>query len=263
MNRFAILGCLLFAGCSRPTDSPGTLHVAAASNLSRIFPALARACANSTGLTLVPSFGNTAQLAQQIENGGPFDLFLAADTAHVANLEIVHKLIPNSMHNYAQGRLVLYAPRRPDLRKLEDLALPSVKKIGIAKPELAPYGKASIETLTNLRLWPALEPKAVYGQNIGAVLQFVDSSNVDAAFTALALVNESPGNKILVDAALHAPLDQALGIPSGTAHPEQAARAAAWFLSPEAQRIFSSSGYGIAAQDSGRAPHTPPATVKP
>ncbi len=239
------------------------MHVAAASNLSRIFPALARACATATGLTLVPSFGNTAQLSQQIENGGPFDLFLAADTAHVANLETARKLIPNSMHNYAQGRLVLYAPRRTDVRKLQDLALPSVRKIGIAKPELAPYGKASIEALTSLRLWPELEPKAVYGQNIGAVLQFVDSSNVDAAFTALALVNESPGNKIPVDPSLHSPLDQALGIPAGTGHPEQAGRAAAWFLSPEAQRIFSSSGYGIAAQDSGSAPHPPSATVRP
>jgi len=263
MNKIAILACLFFAGCSRPADSPGTLHVAAASNLSRVFPGLARACTNATGLTLIPSFGNTAQLAQQIENGGPFDLFLAADTAHVLKLETAHKLIPNSLHNYAQGRLVLYAPRRPDIRKLEDLALPSVKKIGIAKPELAPYGKASIEALTKLKLWPSLEPKAVYGQNIGAVLQFVDSSNVDAAFAALALVNESPGNKILVDPSLHSPLDQALGIPSATAHPNEAARAAAWFLSPEAQHIFSNSGYGIAAQDSGIAPHSPPATVKP
>ncbi len=263
MNRFTLLGLLALTGCSPSQELAGTLHVAVASNLSRIFPTLARACHGSTGLTLVPSFGNTAQLAQQIENGGPFDLFLAADTSHIASLEIVHKMLLNSVHNYAQGRLVLYAPRRPDIRRLEDLALPSVKKIGIAKPELAPYGKASIEALISLHLWGALESKTVYGQNISAVLQFVDSSNVDAAFTALALVNESPGNKVLVDPSLHAPLNQALGIPAGTQHAEQARRAAAWFLSAEAQEIFSKSGYGIARQDPDRMRPATDATVKP
>lgn len=251
MNKMLLVLILsIIFGCSRPVDSAGTLHVAAAANLSRIFPTLARACQHATGLTLVPSFGNTAQLAQQIENGGPFDLFLAADTKHVTDLESVHKVLSGSVHNYAQGRLVLYAPRRPDIRKVQDLGMPSVKKIGIAKPELAPYGAASVEALTNLKLWSALEPKVVYGQSISAVLQFVDSSNVDAAFTALALVNDNPGNKIPVDAKLHAPLNQALGVPAGTVHPGPAQRAAEWFLSPQAQAIFSSSGYGIASQDS-------------
>ena len=263
MNRLTVIGILALTGCSAPADPAGTLHVAAASNLSHIFPTLARVCHGATGLTLVPTFGNTAQLAQQIENGGPFDLFLAADTSHVLNLEIVHKMLSNSVHNYAQGRLVLYAPRRLDIRKLEDLTLASVRKIGIAKPELAPYGKASVEALSRLHLWAAVEPKVVYGQNIGAVLQFVDSSNVDAAFTALALVNESPGNKVLVNPSLHEPLNQALGIPAGTQHAEQAHRAAEWFLSAEAQQIFSKSGYGIAAQDSDRKLPAPAANVKP
>lgn len=255
MNKLVIFGFLLLTGCSSPTESAGTLHVAAASNLSRLFPQLASACRNSTGLVLVPTFGNTAQLAQQIENGGPFDLFLAADRVHVQKLQ--------NVHNYAQGRLVLYAPRRGDIISLNDLARPNVKKIGIAKPELAPYGATTVEALHKLNLWTAVEPKVVYGQNISAVLQFVDSSNVDAAFTALALVYDNPGHKVLVDPKLHAPLDQALGIPAGTTHLTEARRAADWFVSQQAQAIFQAAGFGIAAQEPDSPKPLSPGTVKP
>ena len=283
MKKILLAGALvMLIGCSRNTDSPTTLHVAAAANLSRVFPPLARACKAATGLTLVPSFGNTAQLAQQIENGGPFDLFLAADVKHIQDLDAAHHVVHDSVHNYAQGRLVLFAPRRPDIHSLADLKLASVKKIGIAKPELAPYGSATVEALTNAGLWPAIEPKVVYGQNVSAVLQFVDSSNVDAAFTALALVQDRPGEKLTVDPKLHTPIDQALAIPSETAHLDSARRAAAWFLSAEAQHIFTESGYGsgsvvlahgrqvgpqgpkrIATQDPDSSAFQPAATLKP
>ncbi len=246
MHKYAQLAVLasFLTGCSPSANSSTTLRVAAAANLARIFPKLAAACKKSTGLTLVPSLASTAQLAQQIENGGPFDLFLAADRSHVVALDNVHKLISNSVHNYAQGRLVLYAPRRGDITSLADLKLPSVKKIGVAKPELAPYGEASIQALTRLNLWPEVEKKLVYGQNISAVLQFVDSSNVDCAFTALALIYDNPGHKLPIDPSLHAPIDQALGIPSTTTHPAEAQRAAAWFISDQARTIFTESGYG-------------------
>ena len=241
--------------CSHPPEA-STLHVAAASNLARLFPKLAGACKKTTGLILVPSLGATSQLAQQIDNGAPFDLFLAADVPHIA-------AIPNSMHNYAQGRLVLYAPRRTDIQSLSQLNLASVKKIGVAQPELAPYGKATIQALTKSGLWPGVEAKVVYGQNISAVLQFVDSSNVDCAFTALALVYDNPGHKIVIDPGLYAPLNQALAIPASTKHPAEAAKAAAWFLSPEAQAIFTAAGYGIAPQDADITRPALPDTVKP
>ncbi len=232
------------------------MHVAAASNLARLFPALASACHRATGLTLVPSFGATAQLSQQIDNGGPFDLFLAAEIPHVAS-------VPGSVRTYAQGRLVLFAPRRADLQSLADLKLATVKRIGVAQPDLAPYGRAAVQALTKAGVWPQVEAKVVYGQNISAVLQFVDSSNVDCAFTALALVYDNPGHKVLIDPALYAPLNQGLAIPSSTSHLEEAKRAAAWFVSQEARTIFRGAGYGIAAQEADSERPTSAGTVKP
>ena len=263
MNKIVVLSVLLLTACSPAPDAAGTIHVAAASNLARLFPDLARACRHATGLALVPSFGNTAQLAQQIANGGPFDLFLAADTKHVQDLALAGKIASASVHNYAQGRLVLFAPRHPELKQLAGLADPSFRKIGIAKPELSPYGAASLQALTKAGLWPKLESKAVYGQNISAVLQFVESSNVDAALTAMALVYDRPGTKLSIDPKLYDPIDQALGIIAESAHREQAERVAAWFVSAEAQALFTKAGYGIAAQDSGSRGTGAPGTLKP
>lgn len=241
MRRWLALA-LLLGGCAKAPE--GEVYVAAAANLARVFPDLSAACAKRTGVRLTPSFGSTAQLAQQIENGGPFDLFLAADTEHVDELASKGLIAEASRAIYARGTLVMWAPKRPDLAKPEDLARPDVKKIGIARPELAPYGRASIETLTAVHLWPQLEGKAVYAQNISAVKQFADSSNVDAAFTALALVIDSGGHYATIDEKLHRPIEQAMCVLKNGAHADRAKQCAAFLASDEAKAIFRRAGYG-------------------
>jgi molybdate transport system substrate-binding protein len=248
MSRWCLALVLLVSACGHAPEQ-GELHVAAAANLSLMFADLARACEKSTGVKMTPSFGATAQLAQQIENGGPFDLFLAADAQHVDALVTRNLAAPDSRALYARGKLVIWAPRRPDIRTIEDLGRAGVKAIAIAKPELAPYGQASIEALTAAQLWPAIEKKIVYAQNIQAVKQFADSSNVDAAFTALGLVKSLAGHYVEVAGKLHKPIDQAMCIVRTTQHLDQARRVESFLTGPEGRAIFERFGYeGIAAQ---------------
>lgn len=111
---------LCFTSCGRQgTEAHPELHIAAAANLAGMFGKLSAAYEKRAGVRLAPSFGSTAQLATQIENGAPYDLFLAADVEHVDLL--VEKGFVNSRSIYARGRLVLWAPRRTDIRSLEDL----------------------------------------------------------------------------------------------------------------------------------------------
>ncbi len=63
------------------------LTIAAASNLTGVFQAIGPQFEQATGIHPVFSFGSTAQLALQIENGAPFDVFAAADTEHIDQLE--------------------------------------------------------------------------------------------------------------------------------------------------------------------------------
>jgi molybdate transport system substrate-binding protein len=237
-----VIAFLLFAGCG-PKQEAGELHVAAAANLQRVLDPVSKAFDRQTRVKVIPSYGASTQLAQQIENGGPFDIFLSADTAQVDRLAAKGLITDKSRAIYARGVLALWAPKRTDIQKLEDLRRPDVKRIGIANPELAPYGKAAIETLTALHFWPELQSKVVYGPNISTVAQFAESANADVSFTALSLVNDRLERPIVVPENLHQPIDQALGIVKSTPHGEAAAEFRQFLLGSEAQAIFAKFGY--------------------
>lgn len=234
---------LIISGCSinRPSSE---INVAAAANLQRALEPLAKAFKHNTGVKVVSSLGSSTQLAQQIENGAPFDVFLSADTAQVDRLSAKGLVAQGSQATYARGVLVLWAPKRLDLKSVQDLSNASVKRIGIANPELAPYGRAAIETLTALGLWPALEPKVVYGPNIAVAAQFSESGNADVAFTALSLVNERVEKPILIPESLHRPIEQALCVIKASPRAALAKSFTDFIMSKEGQAILAQSGYG-------------------
>jgi molybdate transport system substrate-binding protein len=220
--------------------APVEVHVAAAANLRGVLDDIARGFLAKTGIHVVSTIGPTAQLAQQIENGAPIDVFLSADTQHVDDLIARHAVDASSRAVYARGRLVVWAPTRPDIATLRDLAHPDVHQVGCAKPELAPYGAAAVEALKKAGLWQQVEPKLVYGQSISAAKQYADSGNTAAAFTALSLVINSGGHYVLIDENLHAPLDQALCIVKSN---PAAVKFREFLLGPEGTAILAKSGY--------------------
>jgi len=219
------------------------VHVAAAANLRAAFAEIARGFESQTHIHVVPTIGATAQLAQQVENGAPVDVFLAADTQHVDRLIAAGLAEPRTRAIYARGRLVLWAPQRSDITSLRDLAAPSVNQVGCARPELAPYGAAAVQVLKHEGLWNAVEPKLVYGQSISAAKQFADSGNVAAAFTALSLVFQQPGHYVLIDERLHDPLDQALCTVKQSAQQESAWKFREFVLGDEGRAVLTRYGY--------------------
>jgi molybdate transport system substrate-binding protein len=219
------------------------LHVAAAANLSTVLPELSTAFERQTKIHIVPTLGATAQLTQQIENGAPFDVFLSADVEHVDQLIKNGFVFSNSRAIYALGQLVVWSPRRPDLHSLEDLAKSDVRVIAVAKPELAPYGVAAVETLKNSNLWEKLEKKIVYAPSIAIAKQFADTGNAEAAFTALALTVGQTGNSFTVSEKLHKPINQALGIVKNSKEEKNARAFTAFLAGPEARDILKRFGY--------------------
>jgi molybdate transport system substrate-binding protein len=236
---FNIAAVLLIAACSQAAE----LHVAAAANLSTVLPDLSAAFERQTKIHIVPSLGATAQLTQQIENGAPFDVFLSADVEHLDQLIRDGFVVSNSRAVYARGQLVVWAPRHADLHSLNDLAKSDVRAIAVAKPELAPYGAAAIETLKNSGLWDKVEKKIVYAPSIAIAKQFADTGNAEAAFTALALTAGQPGNAFPVEEKLHQPIDQALGIVKDSKEQKDARAFTAFLAGPEAREILKRFGY--------------------
>ena len=164
---------VLLSSCTtRPQVQPAPkLTVAAASNLTGVVNEAAQAFTQRTSIEVVFSFGNTAQLAQQIENGAPFDVFAAADTEHVDTLVNSGKLTRGSRAIYALGQLALWVPKgdQINVHTLPDLASPKVRFIAIAQPELAPYGQAAVEALTASGLLDQVRPKFVYANSTRSV----------------------------------------------------------------------------------------------
>ena len=129
------------------------------------------------------------------------------------------------------------------INQIEDIASPDVKIIAIAKPDLAPYGRASVETLKVLNLWSQVEAKVVYGSNVSATKQYAMSGNADVAFIPLALVKKEEGQYLLVDERLHQPIDQAFAIVRASRKQETARRFTDFVLSADGQAILQQFGY--------------------
>ena len=244
-----ILALLVFVGCRKPSvdeqQNPREITVAAAANLTDAFAEVARQFTAKTGIHVVYSFGSTADLAKQIENGGPFDVFASADVEHVDGLNQKGLIVPDSQAVYARGRLVVWTPPqgRVTINRIEDVSRADVKTVAIAKPDLAPYGRASVETLKALGIWSEVEPKAVYGTNVTNTRQYAMSGNADVAFIPLALVKKGEGQYVEVEERLHQPIDQALAIIKASSKQEMARRFADFVLGADAQAVLNQYGY--------------------
>jgi len=157
-------------------------------------------------------YGSSGKFATQIRQGAPFDLYFSADIAYPRALE-TEGLAHGATRPYALGRIVLWSATR-DARMLElkDLADPAIGRIAIANPRHAPYGKRAEEALRAAGVWEAVQPRLVQGENIAQTAQFVQTGNAAVGIIALSLALNpalaGQGGYHLIDAALHAPLEQ-------------------------------------------------------
>ena len=244
-----LIGLLLVA-CARANrkaedTAPHEIIVAAAANLSDSFPELTQEFTKQTGIKVILSFGATADLAKQIENGAPFDVFAAADVVHVSALEQEGLITRGTARSYARGTLVIWLAEASqiELGRIEDLSAKQIERVAIAKPDVAPYGAAAVEALRALNLWQAIEPKVVYGMNVSQVRQFVSSGNAEVGFLPRSLVQDARGKYLEVDEKLHRPIDQALGVVHASPRKEPALRFTQFVLGTEGQRILQKHGY--------------------
>lgn len=250
---FALLGALLLfviAGCGgkrvlNQQSDQMEINAAAASNLTDAFNELGQQFTTRTGIRVVYSYGATADLAKQIEQGAPFDIFAAADTEHVDGLNQQGLIVPDTAALYARGRLVLWTPSQSavTLNRIEEIRRAEVERIAIAKPDVAPYGRAAVEALRALDLWKEAEAKVIYAQNVTQAKQYAATGNTDVAIIPRSLVKEGEGHIIEVDERLHQPINQSLAVIKSSRKQEAARRFTQYILSPEGQSLLERYGY--------------------
>jgi molybdate transport system substrate-binding protein len=190
------------------------LLVAGASDLRPAFEEIGKQFTAQTGSKVTFSFGSSGQLAQQISNGAPFDVFASADKSYIDQVLADGIGDAATKATYAFGRLALWVPSRTQKRifNVLDLSDPSTKRIAIANPEHAPYGVAAVQTLKSAKIYELVADKLVYGENVSDTYRLATSGNADAALVSLSLViaNNNGGQYIIVPTDAHVPLEQAL-----------------------------------------------------
>ncbi len=244
MKPWFIALLIIVAFCAAGGQRKSEITVAAAANLTEVAQALGSEFEARTKIHPVFSFGSTAQLTSQIENSGPFDVFLAADAEHVDKLDHEGLLEPGSAV-YAVGVLALWIPPSSILHvsKLEDLKSADVRVIALANPKLAPYGAAAVESLQRAGIWEAVRDKIVYAENISMAKQYGASKNADAVFTAYSLVFKEAGKVLPVAETLHQPIIQKLGIVAQSAHREEAQQFTRFVLGSSGRAVLARYGY--------------------
>jgi len=179
-------------------------------------------------------------LAQQIENGAPYDVFLSADERLVRELAAQGKLIPGSVAVYATGRLGLWSAHETP-GSLDALLGSKLRLIAIANPEHAPYGAATRALLERAGLWTRLQPKIVLAENVRQAYEYASTGNADAVITSWTLLRNKSGAELL-PASGHPPIRQAGGAVAGTRRESEARAFLRFLVSPAGQAILLAGG---------------------
>ncbi len=235
------------------TTSPlfaGQVTITAASDLQYAMKDIITAFeSKNPGDTVASVYGSSGKAFSQIENGAPYDMFFAADISYPEKLKRSGMAI-SEPKPYAIGRITLWVTKESglDVRKgIKLLTDPRVKKIAIANPEHAPYGRSAKETLEHYKLYNNIKNKLVLGENIQQTAQFVQTGAAEAGMIAyslvLAPVLAKEGNYYLIPATTHKPIVQGYVLLKQAANNSCAAKFEQFIGSPAARVIFKRYGF--------------------
>jgi molybdate transport system substrate-binding protein len=226
------------------------VRVAVAANAQFVLKALKADFQKATGIDLEIISGSSGKLTAQIKNGAPYDIFLSADMAMPQNLHQAGFSLTKPKV-YALGSLIVCSSANLNLKNWPNLlSQPSIAKIALANPALAPYGKATEAVLRHYKLWEALQTKLVLGESIAQVNTYVTTGAVKLGFTTEALIYEKHNknlNWVRVNENLYPPIQQGVVM---LKHAQKANLKAAqkfyqYLYSPAAQELFRQNGYQV------------------
>lgn len=223
--------------------------IAVAANMKDAFAEIAAEFKSTGKPEMRMVYGSSGNFAAQIMNGAPFSLFIAADEQFPLELFKNGKTVDDGSV-YAIGKLVIItktssgiylSDSKSDIAK----AISKANKVAIAKPEIAPYGRAAVQYLKAEGLWDLAKDKLVYADNIGSATTYVASGAADLGFTAFSLA-KSPEllrqtSYVAVDTKMYEPIKQRMVLIKGA--PQEAQDLYRFMQGPKAKSILQKYGY--------------------
>jgi len=226
------------------------LTIAAAADLQPVMKHLSARFEKQTGSKVNLVFGSSGNFFAQLQNGAPFDLFFSADIDYPRKLEAAGLTERGSFYEYATGKIVLWVPShsRVDVNKgLAAVDDPQIRRLAIANPAHAPYGRAAENALKKAGVWEQVSSRLVFGENISQTAQFANSGNADAAILALSLVltpaMKQQGRYSVIPPEMYPPIRQGAVIIKKSAHKTLASRFIEFLKAPETRSLFTQYGF--------------------
>ena len=223
--------------------------IAVAANMKDAFSEIVTAfqATGKPGFRVV--YGSSGNFTAQIMNGAPLNLFISADEHFPLELYKNGKTVDEGKV-YAIGKLAIITKNSSGIQLGGDKAslvkaINKANKIAIAKPELAPYGKAAIEYLKAEGLWELAKGKLVYGDNIGLATTYVVTGAADVGITAFSLAKSAEvsrdTNYLLLSDQLYEPIKQRMVLMKGA--PTEAVELYQFMQGSTAKSILRKYGY--------------------
>jgi len=240
-------------GLAPATAAGEELTIAAASDLNVAFKELVADYEKTTGHQVKLTLGSSGNFFSQIQNGAPFDLYFSADVRYPHKLVESGHAVPGSLYRYAVGRIVLWAPSGSPLdvknRGIDALLDPSIKRIAIANPKHAPYGRAAVAALEHFHVYERVKEKLVLGENIAQAAQFVESGAADVGTIALSLalapVMKEAGQYWPIPAEAHPAIEQGTVILKTSKDKEAAKMFLEFVKGPHGREIMGRYGFTV------------------
>jgi molybdate transport system substrate-binding protein len=226
------------------------IAIAAASDLNFAIKDLIAEYEKATGNHVKLSLGSSGNFYAQIQNGAPFDLYFSADIGYPKKLEEAGLTVPGSLYRYAIGRIVLWTnhtSHRDVSKGLEGLRDSAVKKIAIANPKHAPYGRAAVAAMEHYKVYDAAKDRLVLGENISQAAQFIESGACDVGIIALSLAlaptMKAAGTYWEIPGEAHPPLEQGAAILKSSKEQKTAQQFVEFMRSTRGQEIMHRYGF--------------------
>jgi molybdate transport system substrate-binding protein len=214
-------------------------------------PVFADAYLKAKGVKLVVSYGSSATLATQIQNGAPMDIFLAADYSFPEQIVAAGLADAKAPTPYAKGTLVLWARKDSPLQPINGNSLsdPRITSLAIADEFHAPYGRAAVAALKQMKLYDTLKPHLVIGENITQAGQYAESGNAQLGLISLTMASTAHfkelGTYVQIPSTSYPAILQCAVIMAKSDRKADAHDFLDWMLSPEVQTHLKD--FGLAA----------------
>jgi molybdate transport system substrate-binding protein len=247
-SRMKIICIFFIALLSIECYGQGKILVAAASDLKFALDSVAAVFRKKHSCTVEINYGSSGKLFEQISNGAPFEIFFSADIEYPNKLK-EKGLTASEIYIYGVGRIVVWS-KKIDVEKeqMNSLLSPGVKKIAIANPLHAPYGKRAEEALKFYKMRDAVKSKLVLGENISQAAQFITTGAADIGIVAYSLalspnMKKENGRFYLIPENAHKRLEQAVIITKQGKANDFAQTFLSFVKSNEAKQILSYFGF--------------------